>query len=164
MCLYSQPTQTHNPIRRDSTSLGLWSQLSYVVCAQYSPAIERKRISWGLYTMLLYVACELYLCREPGGLVVRASDWYSEGLGFLNPSLHHCHRSNYSLNRNPQQWICQMISDMYHFLTIVVPIPCLITPSKTGSEKAREEAVPFHFLFARFSLSHSVVGLLSGEN
>ena len=32
--------------------------------------------------MVLYVACVLLLCRGPRGLVIRASDWYSEGLGF----------------------------------------------------------------------------------
>ena len=32
--------------------------------------------------MLLYVACERLLCRGPSGLVVSASDLYSEGPGF----------------------------------------------------------------------------------
>ena len=32
--------------------------------------------------MVLYAACVLLLCRGPSGLVVRASDYYSEGLRF----------------------------------------------------------------------------------
>ena len=32
--------------------------------------------------MLLYAACVLLLCCGPSGLVVRASDWCSEGLEF----------------------------------------------------------------------------------
>ena len=39
--------------------------------------------------MLLYVAYVLLLYHGPSGLVVRTSDWYSEGLGFESQKFFH---------------------------------------------------------------------------